>query len=154
MYKHYEKEVSSKLVISERSAHSKSCKRAVHIQEMIRRMCGTSRDLDWDQFVAPVLSDYCGRMMAGGYPEKYRKDIVKHALAIYDDKVSKNDSGVVPLNRPKGYKKLERRNEKKWKRRNWANKGGDCTPIIVPSTPGGLLCKMMRKVAETENIAK
>ena len=92
----------------------------------IRRMCGTSRDLDWDQFVAPVLSDYCGRMMAGGYPEKYRKDI---------------DSGVVPLNRRKGYKKLERRSEKKWKRGNWANKGGECTPIIVPSTPGGILCK-------------
>ena len=56
-------------------------------------MCGTSRDLDWDQFVAPVLSDYCGRMMAGGYSEKYRKDIVKYALAIYDGKVRKNDSG-------------------------------------------------------------
>ena len=90
--------------------------------------------------------------MAGGYPEKYRKNIVKHALAIYDDKIKKNDSGIVPLNRPKGYKTLERRSEKRWKKRNWANKGGDYTPIIIPSTPGGILCKMMREVAEETDI--
>ena len=144
------KEVASKLVISERSAHSKSSKRAVHIQEMLRRMCGTSRDLDWDEYVAPVLSDYCGRLKAGGYSEQYRKNIVKHALAIYDDKIKKNDDGIVPLNRPKGYKKLERRKEKSMKKRNSANKGGYSAPIIVPSTPGGILCKMLREVAESE----
>ena len=77
-------------------------------------MYNSSRDLDWEIEVAPVVSDYCGRMMAGGYSEKYRKDSLKHALAIYDDKVKKNDSGDVPLNRPKGYKKLERRKLKRW----------------------------------------
>ena len=113
-------------------------------------MQNSSRDLDWNTEVAPAVSEYCGRMMAGGYSEKYRKDITKHALAIYDDKVRKNDSGEVPLNRPKGYKKLERRKLKKQKKRNWSSKGGYVAPIIIPSTPGGKLLKMLKKVAESE----
>ena len=91
---------------------------------MVRRMYNSSRDLDWDTEVAPVVSEYCGRMMAAGYSEKYRKDIVKHALAIYDDKIKKNDSGDVPLNRPKGYKKTgeekaEETEEKKMVIKGW-----------------------------------
>ena len=97
-----------------------------------------------------MVSEYCGRMMAAGYSEKYRKDIVKHALAIYDDKIRKNDSGDVPLNRPKGYKKLERRKLKKQKKRKWSSKGGYVAPIIIPSTPGGILLKMLKKIAASE----
>ena len=65
VYEHYEKEVSSKLVISERSAHSTSGKRSVHMSEMIRRMLNTSRRLEWNTFTAPVLQNYIERMMAG-----------------------------------------------------------------------------------------
>ena len=150
LHNHYEKKVSSKLVISQRSAHSNASKRSVHIQELTRRMYGTSRELDWDENVAPVLSEYCGRMMAGGYSEKYRKNIVKHALVIYDDKIRKNDAGEVPLNRPKGYKKIQRRKEKRRKKRNWSSKGGYVAPIIIQSTPDARLLKMMKQVAETE----
>ena len=150
-HQHYEKPVASQLVISERSAHSNASKRSVHIQEMVRRMYNSSRDLDWEIEVAPVVSDYCGRMMAGGYSEKYRKDSLKHALAIYDDKVKKNDSGEVPLNRPKGYKKLERRKLKRQKKRKWSSKGGYVAPSIIPSTPSSILLKMLKKVAQTES---
>ena len=33
---------------------------------------------------------------------------------------------------------------------NWATKGGHIAPIFVPTTPGGALLKMMRRVAEAE----
>ena len=56
----------------------------------------------------------------------------------------------MPLNRPKGYKKVERMSEKADKRKSWSRKGGFVAPIIVPSTPGGILAKMMRSVAEKE----
>ena len=36
-YKHYEKAVASKLLIPARSAHAASCKRSVHICEIVRR---------------------------------------------------------------------------------------------------------------------
>ena len=45
-YQHFEKPTSSKLVISSRSAHSGTCKRSVHINELVRRMSNTSQRLD------------------------------------------------------------------------------------------------------------
>ena len=99
-------------------------------------MWNTSTELDRDQHVAPVCSDYCGRLYAAGYSEQYRKNVVKHAVNIWDKKIHDNDTGVSPLNRPKGYRKLERRKEKKEKKKNWTTKGGYCAPIIVPATPG------------------
>ena len=46
VYKHYEKEVSSKLLISARSAHSNGSKRSVHVSELVRRLSNTSVKLD------------------------------------------------------------------------------------------------------------
>ena len=45
VYQHYEKPVSTKMIISSRSAHSSNCKRSVHISELVRRMMNTSRNL-------------------------------------------------------------------------------------------------------------
>ena len=41
LYKHYEKKVSSKTVLNAKSAHSATCKRSVHTQEVIRRLLNT-----------------------------------------------------------------------------------------------------------------
>ena len=49
----------------ERSAHSSGSKRSVHISELVRRMLNTSRRMR--------------RMMAGGYSEKYREDVLRNA---------------------------------------------------------------------------
>ena len=151
VYQHFEKPVSSKLVISSRSAHANSCKRSVHISELVRRMTNTSRKLDWNDHVAPILSEYMARMMKGGYSEDYRKHILLNALAIWDSKVRMDESGESPLNRPAGYKKNERRKQKQLKKKTWSTKGGYIAPIIIPSTPDGKLAKMLRKVAEEES---
>ena len=143
--------MASKLVISERSAHPKSGKCSVHIAEIVRRLMNTSRELDWDQYVVPILSEYMARMKAAGYNQDYRQHVLQNALSVYDAKLRKNDEGVTPLNRPKGYQKLERRKDKHLKRRNWSQKGGHVAPIIIPSTPGGILAKMMREVADAES---
>ena len=60
--------------------------------------------------------------------------------------------GVQPLNRPIGYKKIERRKEKKLKKRAWGTRGGHVAPIIVPATPGGVLAKRLRKICEAEAV--
>ena len=151
LYEHYEKKVSSKLVISARSAHSAQTKRSVHISELVRRMMNTSPLLDWSEHCAPVLTEYLRRMMAAGYDEKYRKDVLCQAVNIYDSKVKHDADGSVTLNRPNGFRKLERRKEKIQSRRTWSTKGGYTAPIIVQSTPGGVLAKMMREVAEKES---
>ena len=49
------------------------------------------------------------RMKQGGYSENYRKHVLENALAIYDNKISDDENGVKPLNRPAGFMKIERR---------------------------------------------
>ena len=70
--------MSSKLVISNRSAHAKGCTRSVHVIEIERRISNISRNLDWEEYVAPFLTDYMVRMKAAGYNENY----IKHALLM------------------------------------------------------------------------
>ena len=60
MYKHYEKEVSSKKIMHANSAQSASCKKSVHLQEVLRRIMNTSSRLNWNEEVAQVLTDYNG----------------------------------------------------------------------------------------------
>ena len=150
VYEHYEKDVATKLVISARSAHSNGCKRSVHVSELVRRMCKTSRRLDWDSYVAPVLTEYMKRMAAAGYHEDYRKHVLLNAFAVYDSKVKRHVDGECPLNRPTGYRKIQRRKEKTKKKQNWGTKGGFIAPIIIPATQNGELAKMLRTVAESE----
>ena len=123
LYQHYEKPVSTKLVISSRSAHSNNCKRSVHISEIVRRLSNTSRKLDWDEFAAPVVTDYMSRMKQAGYHEDYRKHVLLNALAVYDKKIRDDLDGVCPLNRPAGYQKIQRRKAKLWKKKKLVNKG-------------------------------
>ena len=149
VYQHYEKPVASKLLISSRSAHSANSKRSVHVSEIVRRLCNTSRQLDWDEFFVPVLNDYMLRMCQAGYSQQYRRNVLLNALAVYDKKLMDNDNGVMPLNRPIGYMKAERRKMKKQKKRDWGTRGGYIAPIIVPATPNSQLAKEMKVVAES-----
>ena len=134
VYQHYEKKVASKLVISSRSAHSSNSKRSTLISE--------------NEYFVPIMNDYMIRMKQAGYSESYRKNVLLSALAVYDKKVNDDNSGVMPMNRPTGYMKIERRKQKKQKKKEWGTKGGYCALIIVPSTPNSELAKKMREVAE------
>ena len=150
MYKHYEKKVSSKTVLNAKSAHSAACKRSVHTQEVMRRLLNTSHRLSWEEEAAPIITEYMDRMKEAGYGENYRKDVLTHALQIYDKKWEEHRKGNCPIFRPKNWKRKERREDKLKKRLNWASKDGHIAPIFVPTTPGGTLMKMMRKAAEEE----
>ena len=141
---------SSKLVISERSGHSAKCKRSVHISEITRRLYNTSQKLDWFQHVVPIITNYMERMMRAGYSQDYRMNCLRNAIAIYDKKVDDDKNEVAPLNRPSNYRKLERRQEKINKKKNWATGGKYLSPIIIPSTPNSELATRLRKIAESD----
>ena len=150
LYQHYEKDVSSKTVLNAKSAHSAACKRGVHTQEVVRRLLNSSHRLDWRTEIAPVITEYMRRMKAAGYGEKYRRDILKHALGIFDKKWEDHRNGVQPIFRPKMWKREERKIAKASKKVNWATQGGYIAPVFIPTTPGGVLLKMMRETAEAE----
>ena len=46
VHQHYEKPVASKQVLAAQSAHSTSCKRNVHVKELIKRILNTSWRLE------------------------------------------------------------------------------------------------------------
>ena len=149
LYEHFEKPVSSKQVISVRSAHSSQGKRAVHINEIVRRLLNCSPLLSWAEAVVPILEEYMRRMSKAGYSEAYRHDVLTSAINIYEKKVKEDADGTCPLNRPPGYKMAERRRQKREKKRNWTGKKGrGGIPIIIPATEGSSLAKEMRRVAE------
>ena len=150
LYKHYEKPVASTLLVKANSAQSENCKRNVHVQEILRRILNCSPRLDWEEQIAPVLTNYMSRMMAAGYSEVYRKQILKHALGIYTKMKERDLSGIRPLYRPKDWQLDERRQQKKKKKHTWSTKGGYVAPIFVPPTPNGELAKQLRSIAEYE----
>ena len=134
LYQHYEKEVSSKTVLHAQSAHSAACKRGEHTQEVLKRLMNCSFRLNWEEETAPVITEYMRRMKVAGYAEKYRKEVLEHAIAIYDKKWEQDKNGTRPIFRPKTWKKEERREMREKKRNNWATRDGHIAPIFVPTT--------------------
>ena len=70
VFTHYEKPMASKSVINAKSAHPEACKRSVHTQETLRRILNCSRQLDWNNDIAPVVTEYMYRMKLAGYKKK------------------------------------------------------------------------------------
>ena len=150
MYKHYEKPMASKTVLHSQSAHPPHCKKSVHVQEVIRRMLNCSSKLSWERDTAPVITEYMLRMKIAGYGEKYRENVVRKALFIYKKKVEDDKQGVRPIFRPKFWKREERKKQKEIKKKEWGTKKGHIAPILIPTTPGGKLARMMKEVADKQ----
>ena len=150
IYQHYEKPVKSKGVLHAKSAHSSPCKRSVHTQEIIRRLLNCSFRLSWEDDVVPIITDYMRRMKTAGYGERYRHDVLKHAISIYDSKWKDHNEDIRPIYRTKEYQKEKIKDNKTKKKHNWAKKGGMIAPIFIPSTPGSKLLKSIRQIATEE----
>ena len=150
LYTHYEKPMANKNVLHAKSAHTGTCKRSVHTQEVLRRLMNCAKQLDWRSEVAPIATEYMYRMKIAGYKEEYRKSIALSALKIFKQKQDDENTGKRPMYRPKDWKRKERDKAKKTKRIEWATKKGHTAPIFVPTTPGGKLAKAMKEVADKE----
>ena len=72
------------------------------------------------------------RMRLAGYNEGYRKQVLKHAITIYDKIKEDNAAGTTPLNRPSTWQSEQGRENKKTKRNCWSNKGGHIASILSP----------------------
>ena len=122
IYQHYEKQVKSKGVLHAKSAHSSSCKRRVHAQEVIRRRLNCSFRLSWEDDVVPIIKDYMRRMKAAGYGERYRHYVLKHAINIYEIKWRDHNEDIRPIYRTKECQKGKIKDNKTKKNHNWAKK--------------------------------
>ena len=84
-------------MISARSAYPKVSKKAVHVNEILRRLLNTISKLDWDKKEAPVLSEYEERIKNAVYNQYYRQHVLQNAIAIHDAKFCEHDDGVMGI---------------------------------------------------------
>lgn len=135
LHEFYYKDVASSSVINARSALPWSWKRTILTQEVLRILLNCSRELPWEVVVAHV-NHMMLRLQYSGYDQKFRKEVVRSALAAYNRLVELDANGEKPLYRPWGWKAHERARERKKRCDNWFRKGGYETVIFVPATPG------------------
>ncbi|PFX30192.1 Hemicentin-1 [Stylophora pistillata] len=76
------------------------------------------------------------RLQYSGYDRKFRKEVVRSALAAYNRLVELDANGEQPLYRPREWRALEPARERKKRRDNWFRKGDYDTVIFVPATTG------------------
>ena len=81
-YKFYKKPVTTPYLILSRSALPTKIKWASLVQEGVRRLVNTRRQLDWDTIKVDILSEFSWAMKISGYSEKFRLDVITAAIVI------------------------------------------------------------------------
>ena len=110
---------------------------------LVEQMYGDFADYGWSP------EEYCHRLYSG-YDKKFRHDVITTALASYRKMKENDEKGETPMYRSKMWKRRERREAKRGRKKNWYRKGGYKSVIFVPSTPiSTLLRRYQQKVEES-----
>ena len=119
MYEHYMKDVSTRHILNERSAHPENMKINVLVNEALRIMRNCSRHLRRGT-VTKHLQYFTNRMQYSGYPQEYRYEVLSRALKIHNQ--ARNDT-------------TERRRRKKTNKKNWYDRTKYDGVMFVDVTP-------------------
>ena len=141
LYEHYEKEIASKAVINAKSSMPMQTKRTVLTQEILRILTHCSKYLTWEK-VCEHFNNFMKKLQFSGYNKNFRYDIVNSALMAFETIKQNAIVGIRPINRPKNWKREERRREREIKNKKWYEKGGFESVMFIPATPSGELKKM------------
>ena len=141
MYEHYEKEMTTKAVIHEKSAISTQTKRTVLSQEILRILLHCCEYLKWED-VCVHINNFLKKMQYSGYSKPFRYNAVNSALNTLKIIKQKKELGIRPINRTKDWRWEERAKEKEEKKTVWYKNGGFDSVLFIPSTPEGKLKSM------------
>ena len=144
-YIFFKKGVSNPLLLRANSAMPLKMKRTALIQEGLRRLLRTRRQLPW-KLKAEILSEFSHKMMLSGYWERFRLEVIEAAVRLYELKCQKADQGIEPLHRLRSFKREERRKKKLLTPYIW-QKPYDA-PLFVPATPGSVLQGRVQEVTD------
>ena len=146
LHEYYSKDVSSKSVISNKSAMPLRDKRTVLTQEILRIILRCSPSLPWE-IVKGHVEDYMMRLQFSGYSVQFREQILRSALKAHSRIKEKVARGERPLYRRKDWKQKERLKEKRGKKENWYKKKKDYRSVLfVQPTEGSALKKVYEDV--------
>lgn len=91
------------------------------------------------------INNYMRRLQFSGYNKEFRYDVYNLAKEAHKRLIEKSNNGERPIHRPKEWKRQERNDEKKLKKKNWYKRGGAESVMFVPCTPNEELKKMYEK---------
>ena len=75
----------------------KRVKRITCIQEVIRRLRNTKRELNW-AIKREILTEFSWSLYKSGYSEQFRLGLISSGISAYELQSARADAGVVPLN--------------------------------------------------------
>ena len=146
-YKFYSKPMSSQFVILANSAMPTKIKRNCLVQEAIRRLRNTKRELNWS-LKAEILSEFCNKMMISGYSEKFRFEVIQAAVRGYEKQLDDADRGIKPLYRNREFQAESRWKKKSMTKTTWYRP--DHAVGFIPATPNGTLSKKIQDIVTEE----
>ena len=147
IHKFYKKKVSNPLLLLESSAMPMKIKRNCMVQEGIRRLRNTSRELPWTT-KAEIMTEFSHKLMLSGYSERFRLDTIQSAVRGYENQCDASDRGIKPLYRPREFQAEERRQNKVLTKTSWYRPASAVG--FVPATPGAELAKQIQVIASEE----
>ena len=147
IYKFYKKKVSNNLVILNKSKIPAKVKRITCIQEVIRRLRNTKRELSWS-IKREILTEFSWSLHQSGYPEQFRLEVISSGINAYEMQCARADAGVVPLHRDRHWDTEGRRKRKLMSKTSWY-RPRDAVGFF-PATPGQELAKIIQEIVDEE----
>ena len=144
----FKKPMASRKLVQAESAFSTSKKRAILLEEGMRRLRNCAPDLAWKN-KAYFLNKFASDMRFSGHTQSFRNTILKIVVARYEVELSNHLEGKKRLYRSR----LERIKMKEETRVSslkdtWFRSGGYTSTLTVPATPSGSLAEKVRRNLE------
>ena len=134
MHEHYMKEMSSLLLTNANAAMAWQQKRTILTQQCLRVILNCSPSSLWAD-ITPHIEKFTHRMQASGYQKKMRYDIIKSAITAYKKIKKEDNEGIRPMYRSRDYKRTERREDRRKRKKQWYRKQTDNeAALFVPAT--------------------
>ena len=126
LFEFFKKPMANKCPNLMRSGLPESSKRATVTNEIHSRIKNTSRELEDDRITA-VLTDYMSELAQGGYPLKWREEVLRAAIIGYRKIWANECNGSGFVNRPDHENKSRRRAAKLTGNSTWFQVKGSKT---------------------------
>ena len=138
-------------IFASKSAHSSKMKKAVLVEEGLRRMRNCSRGLD-GQVVRSVMKRWAMKLRRSGYPQTVRHQVIKESMEKYERMCEVEDSGGRQVHRAREWQKAARRLEKESRKATWHQgaEGQISAPLIIDPTAGGLTSNLKEACSKFE----
>ena len=127
----------------ERSALPAKMKRNSLVQEGIRRLRNTKRELDWS-VKSEILSEFSFSLYMSGYSENFRLETIQSEVIGYERQCERSDKVETPLNRPRDWNKEKRRRKKLLTKTSWYRPNS--VVAFYPQTPDQELLKEIQPI--------